>query len=306
MKAKVAVLMGGNSAERDVSLKSGQAVTEGLRASGFDAVAIDTRDYSLLNLKQDGFDKAFITLHGKGGEDGSIQALLDYLQIPYTGSGVMASALGMDKLRCKLIWQGAGLPTGRFVWLNRQEVKQQLNSSQEEEIAKLGYPLFVKPATEGSSVGIHRVNAADALYAAMEDAFQYDENILLEAFLSGNEYTVGVMGDNVLPAIRIQASNEFYDYNAKYLSDETQYFCPSGLDTRQEAELSNLAAAAWKTLGGKGWGRVDVMQDHLGNFQLLEVNTSPGMTSHSLVPMAARQEGIEFPLLVAKILELAG
>lgn len=306
MKLKVAVLMGGNSAEREVSLKSGLAVTEGLRIAGFDAIAIDTRDYSVLNLKKDGFDKAFISLHGKGGEDGSIQALLDYLGIPYTGSRVLASAVGMDKLRCKLIWQGAGLPTGRYVWLNKQALDQQWDPSQQKEIANLGYPLFVKPATEGSSVGIHRVNNADSLRAAMADAFQYDENILLEAFLSGSEYTVGIIGDKVLPPVRIQASNEFYDYNAKYLSDETQYFCPSGLDSTREAELMNLAAAAWKTLGGAGWGRVDVMQDDLGDFQLLEVNTSPGMTNHSLVPMAARQVGIEFPQLVAKILDLAG
>lgn len=306
MKAKVAVLMGGHSSEREVSLESGLAVTAGLHAAGFNALAIDTRDYPLLNLKKDGFDKAFITLHGKGGEDGRLQALLEFLGIPYTGSGVMASAVGMDKLRCKLIWQGAGLPTERFVWLNRHAFKQQLSASQHDAIAKLGYPLFVKPVTEGSSLGIHRVNDADSLPAAINDAFNYDENILLEAFSSGSEYTVGIIGDKVLPSIRIQASNEFYDYNAKYLSDETQYFCPSGLEITREAELMNLAITAWKTLGACGWGRVDVMQDNLGHFQLLEVNTSPGMTSHSLLPMAARQAGITFPQLVTQIVDLAG
>lgn len=305
MAEKVAVLMGGTSAERDVSLMSGSAVLAGLREMGIDAHGVDTRDVSVLDLKQHGFAKVFIALHGRGGEDGTLQALLEFLQLPYTGSGVMASAITMDKLRSKLLWQGRGLPSGKFVWLTRQQYEQGLDASAQAAIAALGLPLFVKPSCEGSSVGISRVNQAEALPAALLEAFRHDDDVLVEAFLSGAEYTVGIVGDEILPSIRIQTASEFYDYEAKYISDDTQYFCPSGLSAEKEAELQALVLAAWRALGCSGWGRVDVMADGDGNFQLLEVNTSPGMTSHSLVPMAAKQAGYSFPQLVARILELA-
>ncbi|WFL68182.1 D-alanine--D-alanine ligase [Pantoea sp. X85] len=305
MTEKIAVLMGGTSAERDVSLMSGAAVLAGLREMGIDAHAVDTRDVSVLDLKQQGFAKAFIALHGRGGEDGTLQAVLEFLQLPYTGSGVMASAITMDKLRSKLLWQGRGLPSGKFVWLTRQQHEQGLNADTTKAIEALGLPLFVKPSCEGSSVGISRVNHADALPAALEEAFRHDDDVLIEAFLSGAEYTVGIVGEQILPSIRIKTASEFYDYEAKYISDDTEYFCPSGLSAEQEAELQTLVWSAWRALGCSGWGRVDVMADGEGNFQLLEVNTSPGMTSHSLVPMAAKQAGYSFPQLVARILELA-
>ena len=305
MTEKVAVLMGGTSAERDVSLMSGAAVLAGLREMGIDAHAVDTRDMSVLDLKQQGFAKAFIALHGRGGEDGTLQAVLEFLQLPYTGSGVMASAITMDKLRSKLLWQGRGLPSGKFVWLTRQQHEQGLDADTTAAIEALGLPLFVKPSCEGSSVGISRVNHADALPAALEEAFRHDDDVLIEAFLSGAEYTVGIVGEQILPSIRIKTASEFYDYEAKYISDDTEYFCPSGLSAEQEAELQTLVWSAWRALGCSGWGRVDVMADGEGNFQLLEVNTSPGMTSHSLVPMAAKQAGYSFPQLVARILELA-
>ncbi len=305
MAEKVAVLMGGTSAEREVSLMSGAAVLSGLREMGVDAHAVDTRDVSVLDLKQQGFAKVFIALHGRGGEDGTLQAMLEFLQLPYTGSGVMASAITMDKLRSKLLWQGRGLPSGKFVWLTRQQHQQGLDAATQAAIAALGLPLFVKPSCEGSSVGISRVNSVDALPAALEEAFRHDNDVLIEAFLSGAEYTVGIVGEQILPSIRIKTASEFYDYEAKYISDDTEYFCPSGLSAAQEAELQTLVWAAWCALGCSGWGRVDVMADGDGNFQLLEVNTSPGMTSHSLVPMAAKQAGYSFPQLVARILELA-
>ncbi|ERH64202.1 D-alanine--D-alanine ligase [Pantoea dispersa EGD-AAK13] len=305
MAEKVAVLMGGTSAEREVSLMSGSAVLAGLREMGIDAHGVDTRDVSVLDLPQQGFVKAFITLHGRGGEDGTLQALLEFLQLPYTGSGVMASAITMDKLRSKLLWQGRGLPAGKFVWLTRQQYEQGLDAAAQASIDALGLPLFVKPSCEGSSVGISRVNQAEALPAALQEAFRHDDDVLVEAFLSGAEYTVGIVGDEILPSIRIQTASEFYDYEAKYISDDTQYFCPSGLSAEKEAELQTLVLAAWRALGCTGWGRVDVMVDGDGNFQLLEVNTSPGMTSHSLVPMAAKQAGYSFPQLAARILELA-
>lgn len=305
MADKVAVLMGGTSAERDVSLMSGSAVLAGLREAGVNAHAVDTRDVSVLTLKEQGFDAAFIALHGRGGEDGTLQAVLEFLQLPYTGSGVMASAITMDKLRTKLLWQGRGLPSGRFVWLTREQYQAGLSADTRDAVEALSLPLFVKPSSEGSSVGISRVNTLETLPAALEEAFRHDDNVLIEAFLSGAEYTVGIIGDQILPAIRIQTASEFYDYEAKYISDDTQYFCPAGLSAEREAELQKLVWDAWRALGCSGWGRVDVMTDGEGNFQLLEANTSPGMTSHSLVPMAASVAGMSFSQLVARILELA-
>lgn len=305
MAEKVAVLLGGTSAEREVSLMSGNAVLAGLIEAGIDAHAVDIRDFPVMRLKEHGFDKAFIALHGRGGEDGTLQGVLEYLSIPYTGSGVMASAITMDKLRTKFLWQGCGLPVSPYVAITRQEMDQGLSAETEAKIVALGLPVFVKPSSEGSSVGISRVNEAGSLQAALTEAFHHDDDVLVEAFLSGPEYTVAVIGDEILPSIRIQTVSEFYDYEAKYFSDETQYFCPSGLTAEQEVELSEIVIKAWRALGCSGWGRVDVMMGGDGEFYLLEVNTSPGMTGHSLVPMAGKQSGMSFSQLVARILELA-
>ncbi|CUU22962.1 D-alanine:D-alanine ligase B [Duffyella gerundensis] len=305
MAEKVAVLLGGTSAEREVSLNSGNAVLAGLKEAGIDAHAVDIRDVPVWQLKEQGYHKAFIALHGRGGEDGTLQAALEFLNIAYTGSGVMASAISMDKLRTKLLWQGAGLPVSPYIMLSRSEWDAGLTEETTAKISALGLPLFVKPSREGSSVGISRVNEQEALPAALDNAFLHDDEVLIEQFLSGAEYTVSIVGETLLPSIRIQTANTFYDYEAKYHSDETQYFCPSGLSAEREAELAAIVLKAWRVLGCSGWGRVDVMMDGAGNFHLLEVNTSPGMTSHSLVPMAAKQAGMSFSALAARILELA-
>ncbi|WP_369789001.1 D-alanine--D-alanine ligase [Rouxiella sp. WC2420] len=302
---KVAVLFGGSSAEREVSLQSGAAVLAGLRESGIDAHALDTKTFAVTRLKDEGYGKVFIALHGRGGEDGTLQGVLEHLDLPYTGSGVMASALTMDKFRTKLVWEALGLPVSPFVALNKKDLAGAGQGALSEKITALGLPLIVKPSREGSSVGMSKVNAPEELLPALEEAFLHDDDLLIEKWLSGPEYTVAIVGDQVMPSIRIQPAGIFYDYQAKYISDETQYFCPSGLDAQQEQELADLALQAYRALDCSGWGRVDVMQDSEGNFNLLEVNTSPGMTSHSLVPMAAKQAGLSFPQLVARILELA-
>ncbi|WP_409308175.1 D-alanine--D-alanine ligase [Pectobacterium sp. B1J-3] len=306
MTEKVAVLLGGTSAEREVSLLSGQAVLDGLKEAGINAHAVDTRDFPVTHLKDEGFTKAFIALHGRGGEDGTLQGVLEFLQLPYTGSGVMASALTMDKLRTKLVWAASGLPVSPYIALNRQQFAAISEGELLAKLAHLGLPLIVKPSREGSSVGMSKVNQAGDLHAAMTEAFRHDDDVLVEKWLSGPEYTVAILGDEVLPAIRIQAAGTFYDYEAKYLSDDTQYFCPSGLSAEKEQELASLSMAAYRALDCRGWGRVDLMMDSDGAFYLLEVNTSPGMTNHSLVPMAARQHGLSFSQLVARVLELAG
>ena len=306
MTEKIAVLFGGTSAEREVSLQSGNAVLAGLRQAGVDAHPIDTQDFPVVTLKEAGFDKAFIALHGRGGEDGTIQGMLEFLGLPYTGSGVMASALSMDKLRTKQLWQGAGLSVSPYISLNKQKYTNIKKEQLAQQVKHLGLPLIVKPSLEGSSVGMSKVDALDALPEAIELAFQFDDTLLIEKWLSGPEYTVAVLGDEVLPSIRIQPPGIFYDYEAKYLSDETQYFCPSGLEAEREADLQSLVLKAWHILGCQGWGRIDVMQDSDGQFYLLEANTSPGMTSHSLVPMAARQAGMSFSQLVVRILDQAG
>lgn len=300
MAEKVAVLFGGTSAEREVSLKSGNAVLKALVAKGVYAHAIDTKYYSITQLKNDGFTKAFIALHGRGGEDGVTQAILTYQNIPYTGSDVLSSALTMDKLKTKQIWQACNLPIANYIMVDKNH-----SYSVSEIVNQLGLPLFVKPSHEGSSVGMSRVNEAKELQQALEHAFQYDNSVMIESFLAGAEYTVAIVGDEVLPSIRIKPSTSFYDYNAKYLSDETQYFCPSGLDEEQETALRSLALKAYQAVGCRGWGRVDVMFDDIGNPYLLEVNTAPGMTNHSLVPMAAKQHGWSFDDLVYRILSLA-
>lgn len=305
MADKIAVLLGGTSAEREVSLQSGSAVLAGLKEAGIDAHAFDPHNQSVLELKAQGFDKVFIALHGRGGEDGTLQGLLEFLELPYTGSGVMASAITMDKLRSKLLWQGADLPIAPWVALHRRDFATGLTDALVERVAALGLPVIVKPSREGSSVGMSKVDSADALPAALERAFEHDEEVLVEKWLSGPEFTVAILGEEILPSIRIQPAGTFYDYEAKYLSDETQYFCPSGLIEQREQELQALVLQASQVLGCSGWGRVDVMLDSDGQFYLLEVNTSPGMTSHSLVPMAARQAGMSFSQLVVRILELA-
>ncbi|MBM7235371.1 D-alanine--D-alanine ligase [Enterobacter roggenkampii] len=306
MADKIAVLSGGTSAEREVSLNSGAAVLAGLREGGVNAHLVDPKEVDVTQLKAMGFDKVFIALHGRGGEDGTLQGLLDLIGLPYTGSGVMASAISMDKLRSKLLWQGAGLPVAPWVALMRREFELGLPDSVNARIAELGLPVIVKPSREGSSVGMSKVDKADDLASALALAFQHDDEVLIEKWLSGPEFTVAMLGEEILPSIRIQPAGVFYDYEAKYLSDETQYFCPSGLEAEREDDLQSLVLKAWHVLGCQGWGRIDVMQDRDGQFYLLEANTSPGMTSHSLVPMAARQAGMSFSQLVVRILDQAG
>lgn len=303
MAEKVAVLLGGTSSERTLSLRSGNSVIEGLKEAGIDAHAVDTRDVSLLELKSMGFDKAFIALHGRSGEDGLPQAVLEFLGITYTGSGVMASAIAMDKLRTKLVWLGAGLPVAPYVAIHRREMSNGLTAELKAHIDALGLPLFVKPCNEGSSVGVSRVNESARLQSALDEAFRFDDEILVEAFIAGPELTVSVLDDKVLPSIRIQPAREFYDYEAKYISGDTLYFCP-GVSEDREAELQAIVLRAWRALGCEGWGRVDVMVGADKQFYLLEVNTVAGITRQSLVPKAAAQAGISYSQLVARILEL--
>ena len=297
---KVAVLYGGTSAEREVSLKSGKAVHAGLLANGIDAHLIDTKYHSITNLKEKGYTKAFIILHGRGGEDGIVQAILTYQNIPYTGSDVLSSALTMDKLKTKLVWKSLNLPVAEYVMVEKSQ-----SIDTDTIVKQLGLPLFVKPSHEGSSVGMARVNEASELEAAISAAFKYDSVVMVESFLAGPEFTVAIVGDEVLPSIHIKPATKFYDYDAKYLSDTTQYFCPSGLPDEQEKEIRKLALDAYKAVGCRGWGRVDIMFNANQKPFLLEVNTAPGMTDHSLVPMAAKEHGWSFNELVARILNLA-
>ncbi len=295
---KVAVMMGGKSAEREVSLKSGSAVLAALRSSGVDAHNFDPRDKALEALHAEGYQRVFIALHGRGGEDGTLQGALDLLAIPYTGSGVLASALAMDKWRSKLVWQATGLPVPDYVVLDA-------GSDFAAAEVRLGLPLFVKPASEGSSIGISKVKRAGELRAAWELAARYDSCVIAEKYLAGGEFTVGILNGQALPVIRIVPTTEFYDYDAKYLRDDTEYRIPSGLGEAREREMRDMALRAFAVLGGRGWGRMDLMLDAEGRIYCLEANTSPGMTDHSLVPMAARAAGIAFPQLVLKLLEEA-
>ena len=295
---KVAVLFGGRSAEREVSLKSGNAVLGALQRSGVDAHGFDPAEQDLHTLLDEGYQRAFIALHGRYGEDGTVQGALELMGIPYTGSGVLASALAMDKWRTKLVWQAAGLPIPAYELLTT-------NSDLDAVAARLGLPLFVKPANEGSSVGISKVKHASELRAAYEEAARHDKLVIVEAFIGGGEYTAAIVGGQALPVIKIEPANEFYDYEAKYLRDDTRYLCPCGLEPKQEAEMQHLAQQAFALIGGEGWGRVDFLMDEAGKPYLLEINTSPGMTDHSLVPMAARQSGMSFEQLVLRVLELA-
>ena len=292
---RVAVLFGGKSAERAVSLKSGAAVLEALQSAGVDAFGIDVGDDFLQRLTSERIDRAFIVLHGRGGEDGSMQGLLECAGIPYTGSGILASALAMDKLRTKRVWLSLGLPTPAHATLASEE-------DCHAAAAELGFPLFVKPAHEGSSIGMAKVADVDALIAAWKDASRYDSQVLVEQMIDGPEYTVAMLRGQVLPPIGLGTPHTFYDYDAKYLANDTQYRIPCGLSAEKEAELKALTARACEAVGTQGWARVDVMQDANGQFWLLEVNTVPGMTDHSLVPMAARAAGLDFQQLVLAIL----
>lgn len=292
----VAVLLGGTSAEREVSLQSGRTVSDALRSLNYQVRDVDPAEDDWIAQLQ-GVDVAFNALHGPGGEDGTMQGALEALGIVYTGSGVLGSALAMDKRRSKQLWQGIGIATGGFEMLDADTDWQAV-------IDRLG-KVFVKPACEGSSIGMAPASDALSLREAYEGAAAYSGGVMAEKFIDGPEYTVAILGDQALPSIRMVTENEFYDYEAKYLSDETSYHCPSGLNAEEEEHVGALALAAFRSLGCEGWGRVDTMRDSDGCFSVLEVNTIPGMTSHSLVPMAARQAGMEVPALVEKILTLA-
>ena len=295
---KVAVLMGGRSAEREISLKSGTMVLAALIKSGVDAHAFDPRDESLETLKSQRFDRAFIALHGRLGEDGTIQGALEYLGVPYTGSGVMASALAMDKWRTKLLWQAAGLPTPPYEVMTAR--------TDPADLAKrIGLPLMVKPVREGSSIGMSKVASVGKLAPAYELATRYDEIVIAERFVEGTELTAAILDGEPLPLIRLETPRVFYDYEAKYFADDTRYICPSGLPDETEKYVQRQAETAFRLLGCSGWGRVDLMLDREGSSWLLEVNTIPGMTDHSLVPMAARARGISFEDLCVRILESA-
>jgi D-alanine-D-alanine ligase len=293
---KVAVLLGGDSSEREISLLSGRAVLAALQQRGVDAQAFDPREQPLAELLGRGFARVWIALHGPGGEDGTLQGALECLGIPYTGSGVLGSALCMDKVRTKRLSAAAGIATADFVVLRGAE-------DFDTAVTQLGLPMFVKPATQGSSVGMSKVERAADLPAAYAAAAATDTVVLAEAFISGAEYTVGILHGRALPSIRIVASKNFYDYEAKYFRDDTQYHCPSGLAAEAERHLGALALGAFAATGAEGWGRVDFMIDKTGRPLLLEINTVPGMTDHSLVPMAARATGIDFPTLVWRVLE---
>ncbi|MAZ69031.1 MAG: D-alanine--D-alanine ligase [Porticoccus sp.] len=293
---RVGVLYGGTSAEREISLISGSSVIAALQRSGVDLVPIDVGADLLQQLPQLSLTRVLIMLHGPGGEDGSLQGALQFLGLPYTGSGVFASALAMDKLHSKQFWQGVGLPTAKFAVLND-------STDWQETLDALGGVVMVKPSHEGSSLGMTRADSAAELKKAWVEAAALDSSVIAEQWISGAEYTVALLNGEVLPPIRLETDHSFYDYNAKYLADDTRYLCPCGLDQDREAELKELALTAFNSLGCSGWGRVDVMCDQAGNFQLLEVNTVPGMTDHSLVPMAAKAEGYSFDELVLKILD---
>jgi D-alanine-D-alanine ligase len=295
---KVAVMFGGKSAEREVSLKSGAAVLAALQRVGVDAHAFDPAKQDLHELKEQGFQRVFIALHGRFGEDGTVQGALELMGIPYTGSGVLASALAMDKFRTKLVWQAVNLPMPGYNLLTSA-------TDWEAVVQQLGLPLFVKPANEGSSVGISKVKSTSELPAAFAEAAKHDNIVIAEKYIGGGEYTVAMLGGQALPVIKIEPANEFYDYEAKYLRDDTRYLCPSGLTPEKEAEMQQLARQAFAVVGGTGWGRVDFLKDEHDKIYLLEINTSPGMTDHSLVPMAARAAGKNFDELVVEILDLA-
>ncbi|WP_274585732.1 D-alanine--D-alanine ligase [Neisseria leonii] len=295
---KVAVLMGGFSSEREVSLNSGRAVLAALQSKGVDAHAFDPKETPLADLKTQGFDRAFNILHGSFGEDGTVQGALNALGIPYTGCGVMASAIGMDKYRCKLLWKGLDLPVPDYAVLSD-------DCDFDAVEARLGLPLFVKPAAEGSSVGVVKVKETGRLKSVYADLKQFKGEIIAERFIGGGEYTCAVLNGRALPSVRIIPATEFYDAEAKYSRDDTQYLCPSDLPDEDERQMGSLAERAFAAIGGTGWGRIDFLKDGDGRLYLLEANTLPGMTGHSLVPKAAAQAGIGFADLCIEILKTA-
>ena len=294
---KVAVLLGGDSSERAISLLSGNAVLAALKRRGVDAHAFDPQEKPVQALSEEKFDRAWNILHGPGGEDGAMQGALEWLGIPYTGSGVLASALTMDKLKTKRVVIGAGINAPEYAVLNTE-------ADVAAALEHVGVPMMVKPASQGSSVGITKVKTAQQLPAAFKEARAVDPIVFAEKFIEGQEFTVGVLGDLALPSIRIQPATEFYDYQAKYFRDDTQYHCPSGVEATAESQLREIALAAFRVTDCSGWGRVDFMRDAgSGKFYFIEINTTPGMTDHSLVPKAARQIGIDFEELVWRVLE---
>jgi len=293
---KVAVLMGGNSAEREVSIESGSAVLAALLRQGIDAHGFDTGDVPMTGLLHQQFDRAFIALHGRGGEDGVIQGALQTLGLPYTGSGVSASALAMDKALTKRVWRDNGLLTPDFIVIKSSADLERVST-------ELGFPVMVKPVHEGSSCGATKVKQVAELQAAWEKARSLDNSVIVERWVTGMEYTAAILGRRVLPLIKLETPREFYDYEAKYLAETTRYICPCGLSSEREAELAVIVLAAFDAIGADGWGRIDFIVDDSGRPWLIELNTVPGMTSHSLVPMAARQAGIDFDTLVKIILE---
>ena len=294
---RVAVLMGGWSAEREVSLWSGQGVLEALRARGIDAHPVDPDPESILLLGTQGYDRVFNILHGTGGEDGTVQAVLELQKLPYTGSGVLASALAMDKLRTKRMWRAEGLPTPDYLYL-----RTEADAARAHE--KLGLPLFIKPSAEGSSVGVVKVKRAEDLVEAWRLARgERGHEVMAERFVSGGEYTCAVLDGSALPPIRIEPASEFYDYHAKYIADDTRYHCPAGLPPPLEEQLAALSVQAFELVGCRGWARVDLMLDEDRRPWLIEINTNPGMTTHSLVPMAARAAGMTYEDLCWAVLE---
>jgi D-alanine-D-alanine ligase len=299
---KIAVLYGGNSAEREVSLNSGRAIANGLEDAGFDVVLIDTKTTPLTDLLMKKINRVFIALHGRGGEDGCLQGALEYLNIPYTGSNVLGSALSMDKVRSKQIFKACGLPTAPFIVVHKADFE---SLSLASILADLGGRIMVKPANEGSSIGMAQAQTVEQLRNALIEAFGFDTQVLLEAWIDGPEYTVAVLGDKALPAIHMETPHEFYDYEAKYQSTTTQYHCPCGLSEREEDEIKRLSVKAFNATGAQGWGRVDIMRNSAGEWQILEVNTVPGMTETSLVPKAANAYGLNFSELVTQILLLS-
>ncbi|WP_232771107.1 D-alanine--D-alanine ligase [Colwellia sp. 75C3] len=299
---KIAVLYGGNSAEREVSLNSGQAIAKGLEVAGFDVVLIDTKTVPLTDLLIKKVNRVFIALHGRGGEDGCLQGALEYLNIPYTGSNVLGSSLSMDKVRSKQIFKACDLPTAPFTVVNKADFE---NLSLASILADLGGRIMVKPANEGSSIGMAQAQTVEQLRNALIEAFGFDTQVLLEAWIDGPEYTVAILGDKALPAIHMETPREFYDYEAKYQSSSTQYHCPCGLSESEENDIKSLSVKAFNATGAQGWGRVDIMRNSTGEWQILEVNTVPGMTETSLVPKAANVYGLNFSELVTQILLLS-
>jgi D-alanine-D-alanine ligase len=295
---RIAVLMGGPSAEREISLISGNAVLGALRSKGVDAHPFDPAEREIFDLKREGFQRVFIALHGRFGEDGTVQGALETLRIPYTGSGVMASALAMDKWRTKLVWEASGIPTPRFAMVTA-------TTDWDKVRRHLGMPVIVKPVHEGSTIGLTKVVSPSDFPAAYDLARKYDELVMAEEFIAGQELTASILGDMALPVVRIEAPQGNYDYQNKYFTDDTKYFCPAGVRADVEDEIRRVTLKSFRVLGGRGWGRADVMLRPDGTYSFLELNTSPGMTGHSLVPIAARAAGLGYADLCVRILEMA-